>query len=117
MDNCPSHVSKLTRAAMRKRWPHVTVEPWPAQSPDLSPLDSGLFPALMNSCPTLRASRSLDEVRMKVTQACAEFKGGLHLVHGLWPRRLTQCLRAQGAHFEGTEQQSSSSSGAAVDFF
>ena len=28
-----------------------------------------------------------------------------------------ECSRAQGAHFEGTQQQSSSSTGAAVDFF
>ena len=43
MDNCPSHAARKTLRTLSRRYPNMMVEAWPAQSPDLNPLDFSIW--------------------------------------------------------------------------
>ena len=110
MDNAPSHAARRTRTAIRTHWPSVELAEWPANSPDLCPLDFGIFGSLLTQNPELTSSRNLHELRTKVVRALMKCEHVMATIHISFQRRIEACIAAAGHHFEESEHLSSSSS-------
>ena len=117
MDNCPSHVSRYTKAALAAKWPRLHLYPWPASSPDLSALDFGVFPSILQLAPELRTSTSDGDLRAKNIAAFSRYKLGEHLIQKSFPARLRACLKAQGGIFEESSLLRKAEGDTVVDFF
>ena len=99
-DGAPSHTSKSTSSFFRDHGVQL-LEHWPARSPDLSPLDFGLWGILesrlagkaFENSTALKAAL-LHEFAAITPEECKNLIAGFR-------HRLDRCIEAQGGHFEG----------------
>jgi inhibitor of nuclear factor kappa-B kinase subunit alpha len=100
-DGAPSHTAKLTQAWCAAHLPDfINKDEWPPSSPDLNPLDYGIWSYLKGKVnarehPTLDSLRASiqhewDKLPMEVVRNCV----------GAWKKRLHACIVSKGGHFE-----------------
>lgn len=100
-DNAPAHKAKKTQQWCERELPDfIRSEDWPPSSPDLSPLDYGIWgylEAKVNACTARspaelrrRIVREWDKLPMEVVRAAI----------AAWRKRLRLCVRARGGRFE-----------------
>ena len=103
-DNAPSHAAKSTVEWMSE---HVAdVLPHPPASPDLNPLDAGIWALWQSKVEQLlsegRKCRNDTELRSLVITAHGMItRDEVNNCIKAWPRRLKACVANEGSHFEG----------------
>lgn len=100
-DSAPSHKANLTQDWIQKHFPDfITRDEWPSCSPDLSPLDYGIWSILeKNVC--AKRHHSLQELQDTLVKAWDSVS--LDIVKNViddFPKRLRLCVEARGGHFE-----------------
>ena len=96
-DGAPSHRSKSTQAFMARTYPTIESCAWPPQSPDLSPLDFGVWGAMVQKMPA--ECSNLVDLRASLMRARDEVGAMLHLTAEFWSR-VRLCGEEQGSWFE-----------------
>jgi len=73
---------------------------WPANSPDLNPVDNRVWGMLQER--TYRVLiRDVDELRKRLVATCADFQQSVaDNAVDEWRKRLEACIRTEGGHFE-----------------
>ena len=95
-DNAPIHVCKVAEAALKAKG--VEVLPWPALSPDMSPIENlwDYLARRVRACPFVHTEDQLwDAICLQwslIPQAT------LHKLYNSMPRRLVALRKAQGWH-------------------
>ena len=92
------------------------MEEWPPQSPDMCPLDYAIWAMMAAADAGLEDSRTIHELRAKVLAASAALKDTHLTVMEQFPKRLRQCVLADGWWFEGAPK-SSESHDEGLDYF
>src|SRR6218665_3447234 len=104
-DNAPAHRTKNTIALLRRETTSfIGPELWPANSPDLNPVDSvvnwievwGLI--LERAYQT--ATWNIDELKERLIVVWAELKHVIDKAIEQWRPRLRACVQAKGHHLE-----------------
>ncbi len=100
-DSAPAHAAASTQDFFRELgWRFWTKDQWPAHSPDLAPLDYGIWD-LMERKSCAEPAPSLDVLRERVAQAwLAQTPDFIRRVCRGFRRRLEACAAAQGGHIE-----------------
>ena len=78
----------------------VTTLPWPANSPDLHPLDYSYWQQLMKK---VGSTKSIEECIGRIIKAVNEMNAAWpdhQRAIQEWPSRVSTCWKAQGDHFE-----------------
>ena len=99
MDNAPSHVSKWSSSMLRKRFPSISFEAWPAQSPDLNPLDFGCWGAMLE-VPCMADSPDVPTLMAKIHAGVGRLKNVSALVTESFPKRLREVVAQEGGWIE-----------------
>jgi len=107
-DGAPAHYSRSVREWLQQRFPrrwigrgdrHTPV-PWPARSPDLTPMDFflwGYIKELVYRTP----SQSVDDLKRRIVSACQSITPAmLQAVHESTMKRAEMCDKVNGQHFE-----------------
>jgi len=101
-DSAPAHRARETIELLRRETPDfVGPDLWPANSPDLNPVDYRIWgPIEERSYQT--AIRDIDNLKQRLTCVWAELKQSVVLDKAIeqWRPRLRTCVRAKGQHFE-----------------
>jgi len=100
-DSAPSHKSKQTqdwcKANLKKFWPWTI---WPPSSPDLSPLDYGIWGNVERKA-CARSHRNVDELKASVEEHWASMEEDfIKRTCSAFRPRLEAMLEAGGGHFE-----------------
>lgn len=100
-DSAPSHAGKSTQNWMRANLPDfITKDEWPANSPDLNPMDYSIWSILEgNACAVSHDTREglIASLKKEWKKIPAET---IAKVVDDFPRRLRACIKAGGGHFE-----------------
>ena len=108
-DGCPAHNAAIVTTYLDRTFPGRWIGrsgpfPWPARSPDLTPLDYFLWGYLKH---TMNAGfndpvTSPDDLRRRITNACREINpASLSLAcNETWRQRAEACIRVDGGVFE-----------------
>ena len=95
----PAHASRLVQSFLVK--PQITQVTQPPYSPDLVPWDFWLFPKLKSP---LKGNRfqTMDEIQENTTGQLMEIRTNDFAEYfEPWKRLRENCVRSQGAYFEG----------------
>ena len=98
-DNAPSHVSKATRAFLARLWPHAEILAQPPQSPDLNPLDFGVWSQIEQKMPEKHLNKA-ELIGAVAKAALAASEGSAALITHSFVRRRRACVASNGGHFE-----------------
>ena len=101
-DNAPSHTARSVRDYLGecKRKFNMELLPWPANSPDLQPLDYHVWALIANKADN---NSTVEELTASTKAAVADInsKWPEHLkAMQSWAKRLRLCAAARGGHFE-----------------
>lgn len=102
-DGAPAHNALIAREWLHERFPNRWVGregpiPWPARSPDLTPMDFFLWGYLKN---VVYPANSIDELRESIiTNVHAITRNTLQSLQQAWAEKLDLCIANNGAHFE-----------------
>ena len=96
-----AHMAGDTIEFLRRETPDFTgPEPWPANSPDLNPVDCRIW-GLMQECVYQSPIQDVDDLKQRLISVWAEFKQSvIDKAIDQWRPRLRACVRASGQHFE-----------------
>lgn len=100
-DSAPAHRAKDTIALLRRETPSIIgPELWPANSPDLNPVDYRIW-GLIQERVYQTAIRDINELKERLITVWAELKQSvIDKAIEQWRPRLRACVRAKGQHFE-----------------
>src|SRR6218665_669970 len=102
-DSAPAHRAKDTIALLRRETPSfIGPELWPANSPDLNPIDYRIW-GIIQERVYQTAIRDIDELKERLIVVWAELKQSvidIHVAMEQWRPRLRACVQAKGHHFE-----------------
>jgi hypothetical protein len=104
-DGAPAHFSNPVRQLLNDSFPNGWIGrggtiPWPARSPDLTPLDSFLFSHL-KSVVYVNRPLNLNQLKQNIINACTDITPDmLENVREEWNQRFCHCLAEEGRHFE-----------------
>ena len=100
-DNAPAHHARDTVKLLRRETPQfISPDMWPANSPDLNPVDNCVW-GMLQECVYRVRLRNMDELRKPVIATWAEFPHSVvDCAVDQWQKRLEACIRAEGGHFE-----------------
>ena len=101
MDAAPAHFHPNVVSWLRKnKITYIPKEDWPANSPDLSPMDYGINGIFKNLCKRRRAS-TRNELVMVATAVWEEIEiPKIQRVISSWPFRVDSMIKAQGFQIE-----------------
>lgn len=104
-DGAPAHNSRIVSQYLNQRFPrwigNMGPVPWPARSPDLTPLDYFLWGAIKNKV-YLQKPNDLEELKNNITAAIRNIRRQSiqAAVQREMVRRCQMCIDANGGHFE-----------------
>ena len=100
-DNAPAHRACDTVELLRHETPQfISPDMWPANSPDLNPLDYRIWGMLQQRVYRIPI-HDTDELRKRLVVTWAEFQQSVvDNAIDQWRKRLEACIRAEGGHFE-----------------
>lgn len=100
-DSAPAHKAKSTQSWLKENIPgFIAAEDWPSGSPDLNPLDYGLW-NILEDMACSKPHRNIESLKASLTKAAADLSiDVVRTVIDEWPGRLKQCVEAKGGHFE-----------------
>lgn len=100
-DSAPAHRAKDTIALLRRETPSfIGPELWPANSPDLNPVDYRIW-GLIQERVYQTAIRDIDELKERLIVVWAQLKQSvIDKAIEQWRPRLRACVQAKGHHFE-----------------
>ena len=108
MDNAPAHVARTTKEYLRNHWvvPHeVRLLPWPANSPDMQPLDYCFWKLIQDKVGNTDSKAVLTaQIMMAVHEINREWPKHQHIITREFPRRLRLLRGSEGGHFEGDDE-------------
>jgi len=100
-DSAPAHKAKITQTWLEQNLPEfIASTDWPSGSPDLNPLDYSLWSKLEEIVCRKRHS-NISSLKEALIEAVDNFP--LEIVRAAiddYPRRLKECVKAKGGHFE-----------------
>ena len=100
-DSAPSHTAKTTQHWIRTHFPEfITPCQWPPYSPDLNPLDCSIWSILEQKACKMQHN-SIRSLNRALKKAWGEIS--LETINKIvddFPKRLRQCIEANGGHFE-----------------
>jgi len=96
-----AHSARDTIEFLRRETPDFTgPEPWPANSPDLNPVDCMIW-GLMQERVYQSPIQDVHDLKQRLISVWAEFKQSvIDKAIDQWRPRLRACVRARGQHFE-----------------
>lgn len=100
-DSAPGHKAKTTQEWLENNVPNfIKASDWPSASPDLNPLDYGLWNILEErACKKRHAN--LESLKRSIVKAAAEIPlETIRTCIEQWPERLRRCIEKEGGHFE-----------------
>src|SRR6218665_513401 len=99
-DSAPAHRAKDTTALLRRETPSfIGPELWPANSPDLNPVDYRIWGLIQERVYQI-AIRDIDELKELLIVVWAELKQSvIDKAIEQWRPRLRACIQAKGHHF------------------
>lgn len=100
-DSAPAHKAKTTQAWLQNNVPcFIAHQDWPSGSPDLNPLDYGLWNILEEKACKKR-HRNLDALKRSILKAADEIPiETIRTYIDDFPKRLKLCIDNKGGHFE-----------------
>lgn len=100
-DGATAHSALTTQALCSELFPSfISKTEWPANSPDLNPMDYSIWSILESKVCTRRYS-SLEALKRDLTKAWDEIDDAtLTAIADNFPKRLKACIAAGGGHFE-----------------
>ena len=105
-DGAPAHYSAQVRAELDRMFPQRWIgrgsqlRPWPARSPDLTPLDFYPWGKVKDEA-YFNRPESREEMKQKIKDICANVPASeLNAVDRNFRRRLQKCIDQQGGIFE-----------------
>lgn len=100
-DSAPSHRAKVTQRWCEDNLPQfISTEDWPASSPDLNPMDYGMWSILEQKVCTINHS-SVSHLKKSLLKAWEEIPlETVRATVGQWRTRLRTCVKSKGGHFE-----------------
>jgi inhibitor of nuclear factor kappa-B kinase subunit alpha len=100
-DSAPSHRAKATQDWCGANLPNfISTVDWPASSPDLNPLDYGIWSILEQKACAINHS-SVSQLKRSLTKAWEEIPvETVRATISQWRTRLGKCVRSKGGHFE-----------------
>lgn len=100
-DSAPAHKARLTQEWLQRNVPDfISPADWPSGSPDLNPLDYGLW-SVLEGMVCKKKHPSVDSLKRSLKKAVADFPlETLRNCIDEWPQRLRDCIKAKGGHFE-----------------
>lgn len=100
-DGAPAHTANATQAWLRQNCPDfITKTEWPARSPDLNPLDYGIW-GMLEGKVNSRSHHSLAALRNCIQREWRRIpRDAIVKAVAQWRKRLRSCIRNQGDHFE-----------------
>jgi inhibitor of nuclear factor kappa-B kinase subunit alpha len=100
-DGAPAHRAYDTVEFLRRETPEfITPTQWPANSPDLNPVDYKIWGVLQDRVYRTRI-RDIAHLKERLVEEWSRFDQAI--IDGAvkqWRQRLRACVRADGAHFE-----------------
>ena len=103
-DNAPSHSAKTSRELLNALCSEAGGQRlcWPAASPDLNPLDYGVWKAWDDAVGRAGVNTSLGLLRSRILSANDELQKSDIVEKAIrsWPKRLKACVAAEGGAFE-----------------
>lgn len=108
-DGCPAHFRINVRDWLNRHFPNRWIGrggpiPWPARSPDLTPVDYYVWGHMKSLVYDISPSPvpSIDELRRRIINAVEEIKTNLtsRVVKTELRKRMRLCIRNRGSHFE-----------------
>jgi len=100
-DNAPAHHARDRVELLHRETPQfISPDMWPANSPDLNPLDYRIWGMLQERVYRVRI-RNTDELQKRLVATWAEFQHSVvDNAVDQWGKRLEACIHAEGGHFE-----------------
>ena len=100
-DGARAHTSKMSLEYLRARVPELwEPEDWSANSPDLNPLDYGIWEDLEAQV-YRRPIHTMEELKARIVECWEEFpQETINKVIDRFRPRLRKCIEAEGEHFE-----------------
>ncbi|KAF0721301.1 Uncharacterized protein FWK35_00023996, partial [Aphis craccivora] len=101
IDSAPGHKAKTTQEWLENNVPNfIKASDWPSASPDLNPLDYGLWNILEErACKKRHANK--ESLKRSIVKAAAEIPlETIRTCIEQWPERLRRCIEKEGEHFE-----------------
>lgn len=100
-DSAPAHKAKTTQRWLATHLPEfIAAEDWPSGSPDLNPLDYGLWNILEEKACS-KPHRNVESLKLDLVRAAASIPiDTVRAVIDEWPDRLKKCVKVKGGHFE-----------------
>lgn len=104
-DGCPAHYSQAAREILNRVYGDHWIgrggpTPWPARSPDLTPLDYFLWGSMKEKV-YRTAPTTPEDMQQRIINACSEItEDVLKNVHDSFSRRILKCIEVEGQHFE-----------------
>ena len=96
-DNAPAHRSATVMDWVKKNLKRFE---WPSSSPDLNPLDYGIW-SLLDAMAQSAMPKTIPALKMAIIQACREIPmEQVHATIRQFPVRLQKCLDNGGERFE-----------------
>jgi len=100
-DNAPAHRGRDRVELLRRETPQfISPDMWPANSPDLNPVDYRIWGMLQERVYRVPICAT-DELRKRLVATCAEFQQSVvDYAVDQWRKRLETCIRTEGGQFE-----------------
>ena len=100
-DSAPAHRARDTVALLRRETAElIGPELWPANSPDLNPVDYRIW-GLIQERVYQTSIRDIDDLKQRLISVWSELKQSVvDKAIDQWRARLRACVRAKGKHFE-----------------
>lgn len=108
-DGCPAHFSLSVREWLNRQYPNKWIGrggpiPWPARSPDLTPVDYYVWGQMKNLVydDTPGPVATIEELKQRIMIAAEKMKINLNtsVVKSNLRRRMRLCIQNRGSHFE-----------------
>lgn len=106
-DGCPAHFRITVRQWLDQNFPNRWIGrggpiPWPARSPDLTPMDYYVWGHMKSLVYDVAPVPDIDELRRRIISAAEEIKNNLStvVVKSELRKRMRICVRNRGGHFE-----------------
>ena len=100
-DGAPSHTANVTQDWLRQNCPDfINKQEWPARSPDLNPLDYGIW-GMLEGRVNSQSHHSLAHLKTCIQREWNKIpRETIVKTVADWIPRLRRCIRSQGDHFE-----------------
>jgi len=100
-DSAPAHMARSVQAWCAKNCPDfISVDDWPASSPDLNPLDYSIW-GILEGKVNAHPRRSLESLRRKLVKEWDNLSmKTVRAAIDVWPKRLKAVKKAKGGRFE-----------------